>query len=214
MTLSFLTFIQGLSLCFSLIISIGIQNTFVLKQGIAKNYNFLIAIICSAGDAILILAGVYGIGQLLALHESLLHFFYWGGVLFLFGYGLMAFHSSFKKQKMKIYDDSNVTGFKKVIITALIVTFLNPMAYLETCVLLGSISAELPYNEKISFSLGAISASFIWFFLLSFGSRFLKPLFLKPISWKILDFVIGCMMFAIAISLIRSFHSLWRNYTW
>ncbi len=203
MAFSSLIFLQGLSLCFSLIIAIGIQNFFVLKQGILKSHNLLIAIICSTGDALLIIAGVYGFGKILASNELLLKFFYWGGVLFLFGYGITAFRSSFRSNRLDIDDQQKILNLKEVIAKALLVTFLNPNAYLDTCVLIGSISAKLLEEEKFSFTLGAMSASFIWFFLLSFFSRFLKPLFEKPIAWKILDFMIGCLMFAIAISLIK-----------
>ena len=203
MTFILHTFLEGLSLCFSLIIAIGIQNSFVLKQGIIKNHNLLIAMICSFGDAILIIAGVYGIGKILSANEFLLHFFYWGGVAFLFGYAVVAFRSSFKNNQLNIDDQPKIGSLKSLVTKALVVTFLNPNAYLDTCVLMGSVSATLPSDEKFSFTIGAILASFIWFSLLSFGSRFLKPIFEKPIAWKILDFVIGCMMFAIAISLIK-----------
>ena len=203
MTFYPVVFLQGLTLCFSLIITIGIQNSFVLKQGILKSHNLLIATLCSLGDAILIIAGVYGFGKILATHQLLLDFFYWGGVIFLFGYGLTSFYSAFKNNRLDLDSQPRILDFKEALIKTLVVTFLNPNAYLDGCVLIGSISSKILEEEKFSFTLGAISASCIWFFLLSFCSRFLKPLFEKPISWKILDFMIGCLMFAIAISLIK-----------
>lgn len=204
MDFSLLSFIQGLTLSFSLIISIGLQNSFVLKQGIARKHSLIIALICSIGDAILIFFGVYGLGEFLESHALLLKTFYWGGVLFLIAYAGFSFLSSLKKQKLDIADQPKVISLKKAIITALVVTFLNPMAYLDTCVLIGSISTQIADPEKSSFTIGAILASFIWFMTLSFGSRFLAPIFAKPKSWKILDFMIGCTMLAIAISLIQN----------
>jgi L-lysine exporter family protein LysE/ArgO len=204
MDFSLLSFIQGLTLSFSLIISIGLQNSFVLKQGIAKSHNLIIALICASGDSILILAGVYGLGAILEANALLLKIFYWGGVLFLIAYAAFAFRSSFKRQKLDISDQQKVLSLKKVIITSLVVTFLNPNAYLDTCVLIGSISTQIAEPEKLSFAMGAMLASVIWFFTLSFGARFLAPIFAKPKAWRVLDFIIGCTMLAIAISLIQN----------
>lgn len=202
MSLSVIHFLQGLTLCFSLIISIGIQNSFVLKQGILRNHNVIVGIICASGDAILIIAGVYGFGAILDKSQLLLEIFFWGGILFLFAYGILAFLSSFKNHKLNINNQQKILSLKEVVTTTFIVTFLNPAAYLDTCVLIGGVSARLEGGDKFSFALGAIIASITWFMLLSFLSRYLKPLFEKPTSWKVLDFIIGCIMFAIAISLI------------
>lgn len=204
MDFSLIAFIEGLTLCFSLIISIGLQNSFVLRQGIAKSHNFIIALICASGDSILILAGVYGLGVILKSNDLLLKFFYWGGVSFLLAYAAFAFRSSFKRQKLEIDNQPKVLSLRKVVITSLVVTFLNPNAYLDTCILIGSISTQIADPEKLSFATGAMLASIIWFFALSFGSRFLAPMFAKPKAWRVLDFIIGCIMLAIAISLIQN----------
>lgn len=203
MTFSYALFFQGFSLLLSLIIAIGIQNSFVLKQGILRSHNLIIAIICSFGDALLIIAGIYGFGELIATNESLLKFFHWGGVLFLFGYSLTSFYSAFKSNRLDLNTQPRILDLKGVVIKALIVTFFNPNAYLDTCVLIGSVTANFSSDHKLSFTLGTITASCLWFFMLSFAAPFLKPLFEKPISWKILDFMIGCLMFTIAISLIK-----------
>lgn len=203
MGFSYLSFFEGFSLCLSLIIAVGIQNTFVLKQGILKSHHFLIAIVCSTGNAIAIIAGVYGFGKILSSNASLMNFFYWGGITFLFCYGLFSFHSAFKSNRLDLDTQPRILNIKEVVIKALAVTFLNPNTYLENCVLIGSVSANLSEELKTSFTLGAILAAFFWFSMLSFAAPFLKPLFEKPVSWKILDFLIGCLMFAIAISLIK-----------
>lgn len=203
MDFSYLSFFEGFSLCLSLIIAVGLQNTFVLKQGILKSHNFLIAIICSTGNAVLILAGIYGFGKILSTNASLLNFFYWGGILFLFCYGLFSFYSAFKSTRLDLDTQPRILNLKDVVIKAIMVTFLNPNTYLENCVLIGSVSSNLSEEYKTSFTLGAVLASYVWFSMLSFAAPFLKPLFEKPVSWKILDFLIGCLMFTIAISLIK-----------
>lgn len=200
MAFSSLLFFEGFSLCFSLIVSVGMQNTFVLKQGILKNYNFLIATMCSVGYTILIIAGIYGFGMIIDDNEPLMAVFHWGGIVLLMGYGIMSFYSAFKKSKAKIDTETKMLDLKNVILITLAVTFLNPNTYLEAFILIGSVSASFSDADKLPFAIGAVGAAFIWFFVLSFGSRFLKPLFEKPIAWKILDFLIGCLMFTIAIS--------------
>jgi L-lysine exporter family protein LysE/ArgO len=203
MGFSSLLFFEGFSLCFSLIVSVGMQNTFVLKQGILKNYNLLIASMCSVGYTILIVAGIYGFGMMIDDNAPLMASFHWGGIVLLMGYGTMSFYSAFKKNKTKLNTETKLLDLKNVILITLAVTFLNPNTYLEAFILIGSVSASFSDTDKLPFAIGAVGAAFIWFFLLSFGSRFLKPLFKKPLSWKILDFFIGCLMFTIAISFIN-----------
>lgn len=203
MTFSLLTFLEGMSLCFSLIIAIGIQNAFVLKQGILKNHTFLIATLCSSIDAIMITIGVYGFGAFLSKHEVLLKIFSWGGVLFVFGYSAVAFRSSFKTNTLNINDQPRINSIKEIFIKVFLVSIVNPNAFLDTIILMGSVSTQYPKEELFSFTLGASAASYIWFFALSFAARFLQPFFSVPKSWKILDFIIGCTMLAIGISLLN-----------
>lgn len=202
MTLSFIPFLEGMSLCFSLIIAIGIQNAFVLKQGILRNHCFLIALLCSSIDAILIIAGTYGFGKLLAQSEFLLCLFSWGGIIFIFGYSALAFYHSFKTNALDINSQQKISSLKDIFIKVFLVSVVNPNAFLDSVVLMGSISAQYKREELFSFTSGAVSASYIWFITLSFAARFLKPFFEKPIAWKILDFVIGCTMLCIGISLL------------
>lgn len=202
MNFSFSPFIEGMSLCFSLIIAIGIQNAFVLKQGILKNRVFFVALLCSSIDAFLIVIGVYVFGNFLSDHHFLLWLFSWGGVLFVFDYSIMAFYSSFKTQTLDISSQSKINTVKEIFIKVFLVSVINPNAFLDSIVLIGSISTQYEKEDLFSFTLGASSASYVWFFLLSFAARFLQPFFLKPVAWKILDFIIGCTMFIIGISLL------------
>ncbi len=204
MSFHLLTFLEGMSICFSLSIVIGIQNAFVIKQGIRGKNSFLIAFLCSFIDAILIIIGIYGFGKFLSQHESLLWLFSWGGVLFLFGYGITAFYSAFKAHSLNINEQAKIDNIKEVIIKIITISIINPGAFLDTCVLMGSISTKFLPEELSSFAFGAIAASFVWFFSLSFGARLLKPIFENPLAWKVLDFLIGCIMFAIAISFMRT----------
>ncbi len=196
-------FFKGLTVGLSLIIAIGAQNAFVLKQAILKNHIFLMAITCSLIDATLIIAGINGIGAILTSNATFLEISRWGGALFLFYYGFISFKSSLKKKKsLTIEETPTAMSLKKVILTLFAVSLLNPHTYLDTCVLMGSISANFSDSERPSFTIGAILASFIWFFSLSYGAKFLKPIFAKPAAWSILDFLIGCIMFSIALSFL------------
>lgn len=194
-------FLNGVGVGFGLIIAIGMQNAFVLKQGILKNHPFIIAFLCSFIDSLLIISGVTWFSDVLISNKTILAIFNWGGIIFLFGYGIRAFLSSFKEQTLNIDEQIIKPSLKKIITTLLMVTLLNPHTYLDSFVLMGSVAINFEENQRMSFAIGASFASFIWFFFLSFSARFLRKFFEKPISWKILDFSIGCIMFTIAISL-------------
>ena len=195
-------FLEGCGSSAGLIIAIGAQNAFVLKQGILKNHVFVTAFICAAIDALLIALGVGGFSKLLTSNVYLLESARWGGVIFLGYYGFRSFKSSFSGQVLKITSDENRPNLKMTILTVLALSLLNPHVYLDTVVLLGSIGAQFPETERFFFAMGAMTISFVWFFSLCYGSRYLAPLFQKPLSWKILDFIIGCVMWLIALFLI------------
>ena len=194
-------FLNGLGIGLGLIMVIGMQNAFVLKQGILKNYTFLIASLCALIDTILITAGINGLGAILSKNDTILQIFNWGGICFLFIYGTIAFIRCYKNMHLNIHNPEKYS-LKKVILTLLTVTFLNPQTYLDNCILMGTIASNFDGYARISFNIGAICASYIWFFSLSFGARLLRKFFEKPLSWKILDFIIGCTMYIIAMSLI------------
>lgn len=195
-------FIEGCGTGAGLIIAIGAQNAFVLKQGILKNYVFTTVSICAVIDAILIGVGVGGLGAILTSNLGLLTFARWGGVLFLLYYGLRSFRSIFKAEAMKPGSDLNSPDLKRTIGTVLALSLLNPHVYLDTVVLVGSIGAQFPPSGRLFFALGAMFSSFVWFFGLGYGAAYLAPLFQKPLAWKILEFLTGCILWTIAISLI------------
>lgn len=196
-------FLEGCGTGAGLIVAIGAQNAFVLKQGLLKNHVFVTSLVCALADAILITLGVSGFGQLIACNALLMELARWGGVAFLSWYGFRAFRNAFKNTSLTV-DQQNVErpSLRVTVITLLVVTFLNPHAYLDAIVLLGSISAQFSHVERPFFMFGSIVASFVWFFGLCYGARFLAPLFAKPIAWKVLDFLIGMVMWGIAISLV------------
>jgi L-lysine exporter family protein LysE/ArgO len=195
--------IEGFATGAGLIIAIGAQNAFVLKQGILKNHVFVTVFICALLDAILIGLGVGGFGQILTSSSLLLSGALWGGVAFLTYYGFRSFKAVFASETLTIQKGHGpLPDLKVTLATVLALSLLNPHVYLDTVVLLGSIGAQFPAHERIYFACGAIIASFIWFFSLGYGARYLGPLFEKPLAWKILDFIIGCVMRLIALMLV------------
>ena len=195
------TYIAGFSLSLSLILAIGSQNAFVIKQGIKKQHVFLVCLVCGTSDAILISMGVSGFGALVQEFPSIEQFARFGGAAFLLVYSFLSFKSAFKESHaMNLVGESD-SSWKKTVLICLAFTWLNPHVYLDTVVLLGSISTQYEAT-KFYFGLGAVSASFVFFFSLGYGARLLKPLFQKPSSWKILEFLVGVMMLFIAISLL------------
>ena len=192
---------KGMGTGAGLIIAIGAQNAFVLTQGLRRQYHWPIAGICSLFDAICITLGAAGMGVLVSQSPVLLEITKWGGALFLGWYGLNAFRSAFEDNSLK-GESRGVSTLKQAVITTLAITALNPHVYLDTVVLLGSIGSQQAEGLQIWFTVGAVCASFIWFFSLSFGARWLAPLFAKPIAWRILDLTIALVMWSIALSLV------------
>ncbi len=199
----FTALIEGFVTGAGLIIAIGAQNAFVLKQGILKNHVFVTVLLCAVIDAFLITLGVGGFGRLLTSSSLLLSLARWGGAAFLLYYGFRSFRAVFKTESLKITQGKDsLPNLKETITTVLALSLLNPHVYLDTVVLVGSIGAQFPSSERPFFALGAIIASFTWFFSMGFGARYLGPLFQKPIAWKILDFIIGCVMWLLALTLV------------
>ena len=195
--------IQGFTLGASLIIAIGSQNAFVLRQGLKKEYVFTVCTICFLCDALLILLGVGGFGKLVASSDNLMLIARWGGALFLFFYGLRSFRSACRNEALLVDETKHLaSGLTWAITTTLALTLLNPHVYLDTVILLGSIAGQLPEQERLAFAVGAAFASMIWFYGIGYGARILTPLFQKQASWTILDVLIGVVMWGIAWSLL------------
>lgn len=197
-------FLTGLLLGGGLIIAIGSQNAYVLKQGLLRSHVFIICLICALSDAILITIGTTGIGKIIESHPDWLKAITWFGAAYLFIFGIISFRAALSNQTLSAAATDSSQNTKVIISTVLALTFLNPHVYLDTVLLIGSISSPYDSSERLYFTLGAISASFIWFFSLGYGARLLIPLFKKPSAWKVLNSLIGLLMWWIAYSLIAN----------
>ena len=195
------TFIYGFSLGFSLILAIGAQNAFVLKQGLKGEHVFLISLICALSDAALILIGVSGFHLLVSSFPELVKISRFGGAIFLFVYGLLSFRSAWQSKHALLPSEMKSTSWINSALTCLAFTWLNPHVYLDTVVLLGSVSSQFS-GEIVYFTAGATSASFVFFFSLGYGASLLRPIFSRARSWQVLEVLIGIVMWAIAAKLV------------
>jgi L-lysine exporter family protein LysE/ArgO len=195
-------FLSGFFLGASLIIAIGAQNAFILRQGLLKQHVFILCLICALSDALLIIVGVAGLGRFISGNPMLVQWVTIGGVLFLAAYALKAFVRAFHTESLKV--TSEQTSLTAAIAACLAFTFLNPHVYLDTVVLLGSLSARYEGQARMAYGVGAALSSFVWFFGLGYGARLLRPIFEKPRSWQVLDVLIGVTMSALALSLLMT----------
>jgi L-lysine exporter family protein LysE/ArgO len=202
MSLIFAPFAAGLATSAGLIIAIGAQNAFVLSQGLRREYHWSIAALCSLIDALLITAGIAGMGALIGQSELMLKLISWVGGVFLLWYGANALRSALRSESLGL-SDSNFSSLRSALLTTLALSLLNPHVYLDTVVLLGSIGGRYPEQQRYWFGTGAALFSLIWFFSLSLGARWLAPLFRKPVSWRILDVLVCVMMWTLAVLLLN-----------
>ena len=196
-------FSHGFGLAGGLIVAIGAQNAFVLSQGVKRNHHLTVALICALSDLVLILAGVAGVGALVSQNQMLLSLAAWGGAGFLFWYGLQSLRSALKGGRLEAEGDA-AGSLRSVVLATLAVTYLNPHVYLDTVVLLGSISAQFAGQARFFFAAGAACASFVWFFGLSLGGRVLAPLFRRVWAWRVLDGLVCLTMWFLAFSLLSN----------
>ena len=195
--------IAGFSLSFTLILAIGSQNAFVLRQGLKKEHIFIVCLICAVSDALLITLGVSGFSVIIDKTPWIEPLARYGGALFLFVYGAKSFWSAYSANESLEPAKEKTSSLKIVVATCLAFTWLNPHVYLDTLMLIGSVSTQY-VGQKIEFTIGACLSSFVFFFSLGYGARVLRPFFENPKSWKILDFCIGCIMWLIAFSLVKN----------
>ncbi len=191
--------IPGLLAGFSLIIAIGAQNAFVIRQGLTKKFVLLTVLICAFSDALLIALGASGLGALIKANKNILEFVRWFGVAYLLWFAFKSARSAFKKEVLNSAGEASADK-KSVILTVLGLTFLNPHVYLDTVILLGSISNQFG-SYKWFFVMGAIIASFLWFTSIGFGAKSASRFMSRPIFWKILDSLIAAIMLSIAVFL-------------
>jgi len=195
--------LEGFGLGAGLIIAIGAQNAYVLRQGLRRQHVFAVASLCFLIDCILIALGAGGFASLLHALPKLPSIAAWGGALFLAGYSLRAFAAALHPGSLKADGTApGGAGLKAALVTALALSLLNPHVYLDTVVLLGGLAAQYPGAERLAFALGAMAASGLWFYGLGYGARQLAPLFARPAAWRLLDAFVGCVMAALAISLV------------
>ena len=198
-------YLQGFVLTAGLIIAIGAQNAFVLSNAVRGNHPLLIAALCAGGDLLLIGIGLAGVGSLVASHPELMRYAALGGALFLAVYGAYALRSALRGSTGLQTEKVVPLTRSAVILSTLAVTFLNPHAYLDTVVLIGSIGGQFPLEKRLIFGAGAVTASIVWFFALGFGGPLLAPLFRKRSSWRMLDGVVCLIMWGIALTLVKPY---------
>ncbi|MFT6022847.1 MAG: L-lysine exporter family protein LysE/ArgO [Ascidiaceihabitans sp.] len=194
--------LSGFAISLSLILAIGAQNAFVLRQGLRRAHVFWVALTCSVIDALLITAGIMGFGALATAAPWFETILLWGGAAFLIWYGWQNAKSAWRGgTTLEAATDDDQT-LRQALVTILALSLLNPHVYLDTVVFVGSISAQ--YDNRFAFGIGAVTASFTFFFSLAYGARFLRPLFSNPRSWQILDGLIALVMWSIAAALLLS----------
>ena len=192
-------FSAGFALGFSLILAIGAQNAFVLRQGLKRQFVLAICLTCAISDATLIVIGILGFEWLSAAIPGVVDVVKWAGAAFLFAYGAISLRSAIRGGET-LEAEGQAGSMTKALVTCLALTWLNPHVYLDTMLLIGSISVQ--YEAKTAFGFGAVTASFVFFFSLGYGARLLAPVFAKPSAWRVLDVVICVVMWSIAYSLI------------
>lgn len=212
--------LAGLGLGLSLIVAIGAQNLFVLRQGIRREHVLAVVVVCAASDAALIMLGVSGIGLALAALPWLVTAVRWAGAAFLVGYGLLAARRAWRpsgaltvdpsaeaaagaaaEQASATHSVTTETRLSATVLTALALTWLNPHVYLDTVFLLGGV-ANSHGEDRWVFALGAVAASVLWFSALGFGARYLGRWLATPRAWRILDAIIAVVMIALGVSLV------------
>lgn len=194
--------LSGLASGLSLIIAIGAQNAFVLRQGLQRSHVGLVIAVCAVSDLVLILLGVAGIGAVIERAPAALEMVRWVGAVFLAAYGALAAWRSIRGQAIGQLGSGQAVSWMAVLGTGLAFTWLNPHVYLDTVLLLGSLASTHGPAGRWWFGAGAGLASIAWFTALGVGARFLAPVFRRPGAWRILDAAIAGVMFTMAVLLV------------
>ena len=190
----------GLLTGLSLIVAIGAQNAYVLRQGLAREHVGIVVAICALSDLVLIAAGVAGIGRVVEHAPWVLDVVRWLGVAFLSWYGVSSLLRARKPESLRA-DERATVSRRGVAVRAFALTWLNPHVYLDTVLLLGTIANHEGPTGRWWFAVGAGAASILWFCGLGFGARYASPLLARPRAWQVLDVVIGVVMLLIALQL-------------
>lgn len=197
---------QGFLLCAGLIIAIGPQNLFILRQGLQRRHLLLTALLCTLFDLVLITLGVGGVGTAIAANEPVRLVTTVGGATFLLGYGVRALHSAWLADAygQRPTAETGLLSVKGTVLATLSFSFLNPAAYIDTVLMIGTTSGRYPLDERLFFGMGAVIASALWFFTLTYGASRLTPIFRRSGTWRALDLTSGCLMISLALSLSTS----------
>ena len=196
-------FFTGVAIGFSLILAIGAQNAFVLRQGLLRQHFFAVALFCSLSDAILIAVGVSGVSSFIGDLIKAYSFWVFGAAaVWLLVYGTTHLRSAFRQNQLILDEVQAETSLLSVLSTAALFTFGNPHVYLDTVVLIGTMAMKFVPYERVLFAVGASLASFVFFFSLAYGARLLAPKMKNQTTWKILDVMIAVVMFSLALGML------------
>jgi len=194
--------LEGFALSIGLILALGPQNVFVMRQGLMRSHVFAVCLACSVFDALLITAGVLGVGSILAGIEGAEFMIAIGASIFLISYGLLRIKSAMSPVGMSTEGEGE-SDLAPTIAAAAAFTFLNPHVYVDTLLLIGGTSSRYLGDERVAFGIGAATASFVFFFSLGYGARSLSEVLNKPKAWKYIDISIACIMFVIAAAIMH-----------
>ena len=193
--------VAGFATGFSLILAIGAQNAFVLRQGLVGQHVFWVCLVCALSDTVLIAAGVAGMGALVAGWPELERAIRWAGAAFLFVYGALRLRAAFRSQSLAAARGT-ARSLGAALGTVMALTWLNPHVYIDTVALIGALSTSYAGGARIAFGAGAAAASFVFFFGVGYGARLLAPVFARPEAWTLLDIAIALIMWTIAAGLL------------
>ncbi|PDV88950.1 amino acid transporter [Rhizobium sp. H4] len=199
--MNFSIYFTGLMMGLSLIVAIGAQNAFILRQGLRNEHVFAVCLACALSDGVLIVLGVTSLQQIARLMPWLDPVMRYGGAAFLAWYGAKSLYSALRSNVALAAAEAKTASFRQTLATCLALTWLNPHVYLDTVVLLGTISTRYP-GQQASFAAGAVTGSFLFFFSLGYGATWLRPIFSKPSAWRMLETLVAATMWIIAFKLM------------
>ena len=198
-------FVHGFSSTAMLIMAIGAQNAFVLRQGLRREHVLPVVALCALSDAVLLQAGVWGMGGVLLARPEWGQWMRWAGALFLLAYALQAGARALRPGQLLVTAGGPGNSLRSTVLTLLALTWLNPHVYLDTVVLLGTMASPYPTWGRAAFATGGALASALWFTAIGFGARWLAPLFASPQAWRVLDGVTAVCMMALAFAMGLSY---------
>lgn len=206
--MNWLSFSHGAALCASLIVTIGAQNAFVLRQGIMRSHVGKIVALCAVSDCILISAGVGGASVLIERYPVFVHVMLYVGLAYLAWFGINALRRAMRPGHAVMDTDANrgaqpAQRAMPIVLMTLAFTWLNPHVYLDTFLLVGTAGAREPDGARVAFAVGAMAVSCVWFIALGYGARALAPLFRRASAWRVLDGAIGSMVLLLAVTQLR-----------